>query len=234
MDGQRAQRRWAVAAWGVAVLVLAVLTLVPSFDLHASAMFYVAGHGFPWRTNVIGQFVREVLPRLIVASAVVCVGVWIAGRVRHRVLWGLNDRKIAYLLTSLLIGPGLIVETFLKPHSGRARPDDLTMFGGNAGYTSPLAPAHACLSNCSFVSGHAAVAFWVTAYAFLVPPAWRIRVFVGAVIFGLLVGAVRVMQGAHFVSDVAYAGAIVVLVNVVLARVLRLSPPGAIHVRPAA
>jgi lipid A 4'-phosphatase len=40
--------------------------------------------------------------------------------------------------------------------------------------------------------------------------------------FGLAVGLVRIVQGAHFLSDVAAAGLVVVAVNVLLARFLLL------------
>jgi lipid A 4'-phosphatase len=94
------------------------------------------------------------------------------------------------------------------------------MFGGSADYTAPLALADACASNCSFVSGHAAVAFWLTAYAFIVPREMRGPALVLGLLIGIAVGAIRVMQGAHFVSDIVYAGAIVLTVNALLARLI--------------
>ena len=75
--------------------------------------------------------------------------------------------KVYYLLTSLLLGPGLVVESFLKTFSGRARPKEIIEFGGEATFSSALVFSDQCLRNCSFVSGHAAIAFWLTAYAFI-------------------------------------------------------------------
>jgi lipid A 4'-phosphatase len=209
---------WVVVA--AALALLAVVTVVPAIDLDASRAFYVPGRGFPWRTNEFGVVVRRHGPEILLASAAVCLVLWLVGMWQKRVVLGLTARKIFYLLATLLIGPGLIVETLLKPHSGRARPQDLAMFGGSADYTAPLSLTDACASNCSFVSGHAAVAFWITAYAFIVPREMRWSVLALGLLIGVAVGAVRVMQGAHFVSDVVYAGAIVLAVNVLLARLI--------------
>ena len=75
----------------------------------------------------------------------------------------------------------------------------------------------------SFPSGHAAVAFFMMAPAFVISAnrrgargAW---IAVG-ICYGLAMGFTRVMQGGHFVSDVLWAGIIVYLVGVGLDRLL--------------
>src|SRR5262249_26783131 len=135
-------------------------------------------------------------------------------------IWNISTRPIVYLLTTAAIGPGLLVETLLKPHWGRPRPKDVTLFGGSATYMPPFVISDECARNCSFVSGHTAIAFWLTAYAFLLPAAWRTIALRAALAFGLMVGLVRIAQGAHFASDVASAGLMVVAVNAALARLI--------------
>ena len=76
------------------------------------------------------------------------------------------------------------------------------------------------MSNCAFTSGHAAIAFWIAAYAFLLPAKWRAAGILAGVLFGLAVGGVRMAQGAHFLSDVAAAGVIVLAVNALAARLI--------------
>jgi membrane-associated phospholipid phosphatase len=67
-----------------------------------------------------------------------------------------------------------------------------------------------CPSNCSFVSGHAALGFSLVAFAFLFPPGdMRRRVTVAALAIGTVIGLGRIAQGAHFLSDVVYAGLLV-------------------------
>ena len=210
----------AAAPWLVLLPLLTAVSLVPAIDLGVSALFY-RGHGvFSARGTPVGDFVRTLVPRLILAGVAISIALWIFGRWRGAVFAGLDGLRVTYLLSTLVIGPGLVVNAWLKSYSGRARPDEIVPFGGSAEYTPPLWIADACSRNCSFVSGHAAIAYWVTAYAFIAPKAWRSRIMAAALVFGSAVAAVRVMQGAHFVSDVLFAGAIVVGINVLAARLV--------------
>jgi lipid A 4'-phosphatase len=197
-----------------------ILALIPSIDTAISAAFYQVGTGFTWAPNGFLEFVRSNVPELIIGTFAGCVVAWGMTFVPVRWAWRITTPQIVYLALTLLIGPGLIVESALKPYWGRARPKDITEFGGSAAFTPPWQIADQCDKNCSFVSGHAAVAFWVTAYAFLLPARSRPVGLLIGIALGLGVGLVRMMQGAHFFSDIAFAGLIVLLVNETLARVI--------------
>jgi len=67
---------------------------------------------------------------------------------------------------------------------------------------------------------HAAIGFWLTAYAFLLPKEWRLTGVVIGLACGAMIGLVRVIQGAHFLSDIVFAGAFVLAVNAGLAHVM--------------
>ncbi len=213
--------RWAL---GLLLVLMLAPVVFPSLDFAPSAWFYIPGAGFTWSADGFLEFVRAWVPDIIVGSFVVCVVLWIAGLWREQWPWRISTPRIVYLLLTLLIGPGLIVEALLKTEWGRARPKDIVMFGGEAAYTAPWQIAHECARNCSFASGHAALAFWVTAYAFLLPPKWRATGLFAGVVFGLAVGLVRIVQGAHFLSDVAAAGFVVLLVNAALTRLILNRP----------
>lgn len=207
------------------LLGLAALTAVcaiPAVDIAISAMFYDAG--FSWNPHGLLEFARAAVPTMIVGSLVFFVLLWAMDRVSRgpsrEWIWDMTPRRIAYLAATAAIGPGLLVESLLKPYWGRARPKDIVPFGGEHAYTPPFAMVDECARNCSFVSGHAAIAFWVTAYAFLLPREWRAAGLWTGAGFGLAVGAVRVAQGAHFASDVAAAGLMVVAVNAAVARAM--------------
>jgi lipid A 4'-phosphatase len=205
------------------LLALAALTLlfsIPAFDTGISRLFYVAPAGFSWNPHGMLEFVRAAVPAMIVGSLLFCVLIWAMSLGARDWIWGMSTKAVAFLVATAAVGPGLLVETLLKPHWGRARPKDIAMFGGEAAYTSPFVIAHECTRNCSFVSGHAAIAFWLTAYAFLLPPPWRARGLWAGAGAAFMVAMVRVVQGAHFASDVAAAGLIVVAVNIVLARLI--------------
>lgn len=203
--------RWALA-------LLLVLFALYSFDVPLARLFYIPGRGFTWDTDGMLEFVRVAAPDLVIGSFGLCVLAWVIARVKpspHP-----TGRELGFLLTTVLVGPGLIVEALLKPTWGRARPKDISEFGGMAAYTPPWQITDQCVSNCAFTSGHAAIAFWIAAYAFLLPPKWRAAGIFAGVVFGLAVGGVRIAQGAHFLSDVAAAGLIVLAVNAFFARVM--------------
>jgi lipid A 4'-phosphatase len=201
------------------ILGLVLLFLIfPQIDIGVSGWFYEPNSG--WSTSAVLEFVRRVVPTLIVGSFVFCLVLWVAGVWYEQWFWGVTTPRISYLMVTLIIGPGLLVETILKPNWGRARPKDIAAFGGTEAFTPPLWVADACDRNCSFVSGHAAVAYWVTAYAFLAPPLWRTAALAAGFVFGSLVGLTRIMQGGHFLSDVVFAALIVVGVNALAYRLM--------------
>lgn len=211
------------AAWRMSWLVwivagLCMLSFAPGLDIAFSNLFYTPGAGFDWPRGGLLSFVREAVPTLILGTLLFCLLLWAAGLMSRETFWALTTRRMGYLVATLALGPGLLVEAVLKSHWGRARPNDLAVFGGDAIFTPPVLIAQECASNCSFVSGHAAIAFWVTAYGFLLPAPWRVCAVTMGMIFGALVGLVRVIQGAHFLSDVVFAGALVLTVNLLLAR----------------
>lgn len=190
----------------------------PHVDIAISGWFYEPGPGFTWDPDGFMEFLRSAMPVIIIVSFVVCVALWVAGIWYEKWFWGLTTPRVVYLMITLLVGPGLLVEALLKPNWGRARPKDLELFGGDALYTPPFWVANECGHNCSFVSGHAAISFWVTAYAWLLPSKWRFTGIVVGTVFGFLMGCVRIAQGAHFMSDVIFAGVIVLWVNYFAAR----------------
>jgi len=212
--------RWALA-------LLFALMLLPFLDIPLSAFFYKPETTFRWQVDGAPEFVRNFVPDIIMASVAACIALWAAAHLSPRVPRWFTNRHILYLGTTLLVGPGVIVETLLKPLWGRARPKDITAFGGDSAYTWPWQIAQECASNCSFVSGHAAIAFWLSAYAFLLPLKWRAAGLAAALGFGFAVGFVRIAQGGHFFSDIAAAGFIVVVVNVLFARAI-LKPASAV------
>jgi lipid A 4'-phosphatase len=202
-------RRTAVYA-ALAVLACALLLLVPQIDLWVSGRFYVPGHGFALRDRGPAVFVDRAIPWLAWGIvAIVAIGAgwrWLM----QRPLWRLDRKALWFIAFATALGPGLIANTVLKDHWGRARPAQIEEFGGAHHFTAAPLPAGECPTNCSFVSGHAALAFSLVAFAFLLPPgASRTGAMAAALGLGALVGLVRIGEGRHFLSDVVWAGLIV-------------------------
>ncbi|GAB3132309.1 phosphatase PAP2 family protein [Novispirillum itersonii] len=212
--GAHLRRHWTV--WLLATLLL-FLTL-PGLDLTISGWFFLPDQGWYLGKAPFAEFIRKGMPTVLFGIVLFIVVLWGAGRIYKQVYFGVTGRIVSYLLASLAVGPGLLANVLFKENWGRARPSQITQFGGDAFYTPPFLVTNQCDSNCSFVSGHGALGFWVTAFAFLLPVAWRSAGLVAALCFGVTVGVVRIVQGGHFFSDVLYSGVLVVTVNWIFAR----------------
>ncbi|MCK9557477.1 MAG: phosphatase PAP2 family protein [Candidatus Cloacimonetes bacterium] len=129
-----------------------------------------------------------------------------------------------FMVLSIILGPGLIVNSALKDNWGRPRPRDLEIFGGRYNYEAPL-QIDKSTPGKSFPCGHATMGFYFFATA-LVCGLWKRRYYVMvnlfALFYGSIIGWVRLMQGGHFLSDVIFSGAIVYVSTHGLWRVMKL------------
>lgn len=211
--------------WKLLFTVCALIFLVfPQIDLWVSHLFYEPGAGFFLRYKQVPEFfygsVRD-LGRVLPYGLLALLGLSLAVPVLRRFRMGL-----AYLTLVLLLGPGLIVNGVLKDNLGRARPDKVTEFGGHALFTPAFIPSRECRSNCAFVSGHAALGFYLVSLAFLLPR--QRRAWTGAAVAsGGIVGLMRVVQGKHYLSDVVFAFFIVYATAAIVHHLMfrKESPP---------
>ncbi len=200
-----------IAACGLLVLLFAA---VPALDIETARLFYRPEDGFYLRDSRLAVFSYElinVLEYLLYAFATALVLIhFVPPLARFRV----RPSAIASIVLAFALGPGLVTNTLLKNEIGRARPAQVTEFGGTRAYTPPAVPADQCERNCAFVTGHGALAFGFAVFAFLLAPGpARRRALAAALAFGALVGLGRMVQGAHWLSDVVFAG----LINVAIA-----------------
>jgi lipid A 4'-phosphatase len=208
---RRGERR-AILVYGAAlVTAAAVFSLFPGIDLWASGLFYRSGAGFFlgdwWPTRTIYATVPHVTQAVVVGVP----ALFLLGLLLRRPGWRIDARAAAFLLLALALGPGLLVNTVLKDHWGRARPSQVTEFGGTKRFTPALLPSDQCERNCSFPAGHPATGFFLVSFAFLLrAPQRRHLAAAAAVAAGAVIGAARMAQGGHFLSDVVFAGFLVV------------------------
>jgi lipid A 4'-phosphatase len=196
---------------------LALFLLLPQVDLLVSGWFYQPQRGFVLRDWTPVAFVYYAIPWIAWAIVVViaAASAWLF--LAEKPLWRFDRKALLFIALSTALGPGLFANTVLKDHWGRARPTQIEAFGGALHFTPAPLPAAQCPRNCSFVSGHAALGFSLVAFAFLLPPGrTRGRGIAGALGFGGFVGAVRIVQGGHFLSDVVWAGLLVFGIAAVL------------------
>ncbi len=200
----------------LAALVLAlifvglVFGLWPQLDLAATRWVYQA-NGF-FGADEIARDARDTL-RL---TPFWLLGGLVALGVGRRFGWtrlpAPDFRGLVFLVASLTIGAGLIVNLGLKDHSHRPRPVHVHEFGGDEAFRPWYRFDGACHKNCAFASGEAASGFWMLAPALLTPPPLRAAAIVGAIVYGVATSALRVAFGGHFLSDVLFGGLISAIV----------------------
>ena len=123
----------------------------------------------------------------------------------------------AIVMLSLLAGPLIAVNGVVKEHWGRARPRTVQQFDGKQQFTPAWIIADQCEHNCSFTSGHAAAGFALCVGFFVS----RRKIWLNSgLILGGLVGLTRMMNGAHFLSDVIFSFFIVFIVAAIVAYII--------------
>jgi lipid A 4'-phosphatase len=201
-----------IVALSTAVAVGAVFAIYPQLDVQIAALFYnPTTHAFvAWYSSRVehARDAATLLITLIVAPAFLAV----AGKIifpQRRML--IPGRAALFLIVTLALGPGILTNGILKGYSARMRPVDVVALGGSERFTPWWDPRGTCPENCSFVAGEASGGFWTLAPAVLAPPQWRLLAYAGALIFGAAMGVLRMAAGAHFFTDVVFAGVLMYL-----------------------
>jgi lipid A 4'-phosphatase len=186
-----------------------VFSLFPQVDLFFSGIFHDPVYeGFPLKHNLVIKIIYKTSPYIIISYFSIFILLLLLSKsIRERL--NIRPKILLFLILSLLIGPGLIINTALKENWHRARPNQTSLFTGtgNMDFTPALMPSDQCPKNCSFPSGHASLGFFLMSMAFVFPRQERLWLIIG-ISAGLLIGLVRIVQGAHFLSDVIFSGII--------------------------
>jgi lipid A 4'-phosphatase len=204
------------------VVSVALFTLLPSIDLWVASLFYDSG--FFLKGHLLAVSIYEdfadmhfyLLPVLIVIAIY-------SYRKYQDPEQSFLKRIYTFLSLSLVLGPGILVNVILKDNSiGRARPSQITEFGGQADFTRAFEYSGACDSNCSFVSGHASMGFFFIGLGWLMQSKRWFYIGLG---IGVIVGITRIVQGGHFLSDTVFALWAVYWVNMGLGKLLKIKSP---------
>ena len=151
------------------VLLALLFIAVPGIDLWFSGLFFIPGEGFFFdsaSSKTFLAFISWTTAIFINGAILLLIVNWLRERrvAKHLLL---DNRKTIFLLLTLALGPGLLVNGFLKSHWGRARPREVSTFGGRQSFSPAYVIAHQCRNNCSFVSGDAAIGFYLIAFLFI-------------------------------------------------------------------
>ena len=190
------------------VVAVALFLAFPGVDIAVSGWFYRPGAGWELGYAPVLGAIHAGVPYLLGAVMLAALGLFAVNLVRGTAILQLRTRGLSFVVLALLLGPGLLANVVLKDNWGRARPSHLVEFGGKSAFTPPLLLSDACDHNCAFVAGDAAAGYFLLAFALLARRRRPLAI-AGALAAGTALGAVRVVQGGHFLSDVVFAGVFV-------------------------
>ena len=204
--------------WLAVLLVMglatgAVFAIDPLLDVQAALYFRdlssrLETSGFP---SLIEWF-RALGPLVLVAAIAPAVITLIVKAFLPRRRAPMSSRAALFLILSLALGPGLLVNGLLKPYWPRARPYMIVEAPSEYSFTPWWDPRGTCDSNCSFVSGEVSGAAWLAAPAMLAPLPWRYAALGAVAVYGDAIAFIRLLAGGHFLSDVIFAAVLTGLV----------------------
>jgi len=202
----------------LAALALAVFAIWPELDLAVERTFYHGG-GFFGRSGFerFGRDFFRVTPFVVL---VVYAALWLAKRLGAKLRWAPSGRAMAFLIATMVIGPGLIVNLGFKDHWHRPRPIQTEEFNGQNPFMPWYDSGGGCKKNCSFVSGEASTGFWMVAPASVLLPPWRGPAMVAAFAFGVGASLLRLAFGGHYMSDVLLGGLVTLIIIEIVRRVI--------------
>jgi len=203
------------------ILFPVVFLALPNLDIATSKIFYTEGQGFLYRDAIISSILFYSVRIFTVLTIVMCLGGIFYDLIQKHLPAGLKKlggffrskipftrKQLTFLFLVIVITPGILVHNVFKPMWERARPVDTLEFGEQFGRThkfTDVFTTHAGQDGNSFPSGHAAMAFAMIAFVFVVSAGNRKRTFAITLAYAFLVSACRIWQGGHFLSDVTFS-----------------------------
>jgi len=206
-------RRFVLSA-GLAALLALAFVQFPHVDLWAANILYSGDGTFVLSGTASAFGVRTAFKLVFVASCIVIVAGFIGALGGYRLAPRLRFPAWLFLVSVLVMGPGFVANTVLKDSWGRARPHHVVEFGGTKSFTPAFERTDQCARNCSFIGGESSAIF---ALFFALAFVWRRQrnwLLATGGIAGLMIGIIRMMQGAHFLSDIVVSGICMMLVTV--------------------
>ena len=199
-------------ALAIALIAGVVFGIFPQFDVWLARLFYnTSSKRFVLSPLGAAEYVRRGamwIAWAFTAPAGIALIVKLARPNKPLLIPG---RAVVFLLSTILV-TAMLPDVVVKHHWGRPRPIATTEFDGSVTFSPWWKVNTDEWRNTSFFSGEAATAFWTYAPAALAPPPLRPFAFIGATIFGLTTGILRMAFGAHYASDIIAAGVVSFLV----------------------
>jgi lipid A 4'-phosphatase len=200
-----------IVALVVATVVGLVFGLYPNLDIRVTGLLFNPEFYTYNMRQTLGP-VRDAAMWLITLLAVPPVIAVVVKLILPRRRMLMPPRAALFMILTLALGPGLVVNGLAKEYWGRPRPIDVQQMGGKQPFVAWWDPRGTCQKNCSFVSGDVSGGFWTLAPAALTPPPWRPLAYGAAIALGSGIAVLRMLFGGHFFTDAVFAGVITFLI----------------------
>jgi len=196
---------------GLILVVVATALTVPfwvtDLDIRAAGLFFHPDNPqnlWPEEQHGLWLFLYKAIPILVNILLLGCLGglAFYGNRPNARRV----RRMVLFVLFSVILGPGLVVNGIFKDHYGRPRPRQVEQFQGHLVYQPPGMPG---AEGKSFPCGHCSVGYLAWVFYFLTrrkKPLLAFGILLFAIFLGVLVGVGRMAAGGHFLSDVLWSG----------------------------
>jgi len=181
----------------ILILAVAAAALVLATGFAFDAVSVERARSVPFLIDAVFGFISEMgksqweLWPAGIAMLILWAGRWDVVPRFVRAFWAEFGALTAYLFLSIA-GAGILVN-IIKQFIGRSRPVTFDYFGPFI-----LEPFRFMFEFQSFPSGHSATGGALIAFGMLAAKRWKVAL----LLFGLLIGASRVVVGAHYPSDV--------------------------------
>lgn len=217
------------------LVVSLVLVAVPAIDVAVARLFHHPGVAplteFPAEKVAALDRLRNAGMAVTRWATILIVLAMLAKLLAPLLARAIPTRNLLFLLASLALGPGLMVNAFFKEVWGRPRPSETTLFGGPWDFVRAWVPGGACPTNCSFPSGEASGAAWLLALVFVVPRRWRRTTLALVATWMVVISTNRMAFGSHFLSDVLIGWGLMAIVVLVCRRVILEDLPEEVFAR---
>jgi membrane-associated PAP2 superfamily phosphatase len=211
------------------LIVLTGLFYVLDLDLRIEAIFYKPDEGWLWRHTQPWEALYRwgTIPGLLLTIG--SLGFLSYSLTVRR--WAPYQRGLLIISLTAILGAGLLINAVLKPYWGRPRPRQVAAFAGEWQYR-PLHQRGTPGQGESFPCGHCTMGYLFVTLFFLRRQAPRMAIAGGCfgLLYGTLVGLARMVQGAHFPTDVLWSLGLIWMTAIVLhyfllpALIHRLTP----------
>jgi len=195
----------------VEIILLLLLTLTISFfdlDIKIQKLFYqpnLSTSVWYQKENPFWQFGYHygTLPAILLTFAALIGFIlsWIKPKIKN------YQRYFLLIISTLIIGPGLLVNAIFKDHWGRPRPRQVQEFGGRWEFKEMWQPGTPGKGK-SFPCGHCSMGFFFITLYYCFKRKHKVLAYssiVFSIALGTFIGFARISQGGHFLSDVFWS-----------------------------